>query len=126
MFDGLIVRAATPPGAPMNASSTRRRATALLLATAAAAVLAGCAKQQAPGPRPLTPEAFIGPRSGTTVSQSGTAEGSGGTVGAGEAARPAVQIPAGGKNPKPQNVPPGTPSTPDPTPRSDATPPAVP
>src|SRR4051794_10398978 len=84
------------PGTTMTPKNVR--ATALVLAAAA---LAGCSKNQSPAPRPLTPEAFIGPRSGT-VSNAGTAEGSGGTVGAGEAARPAVQIPTGGKNAKPQ------------------------
>jgi hypothetical protein len=88
-----------------------------------AAALAGCSagNRSAPAPRPLSPEAFIGPRSGT-VGNAGTAVGSGGTVGAGEAARPAVQIPTGGKNAKPQPTTPGTPSTPDPTPRGDASP----
>jgi len=105
----------------MNANH-RRATAALVLATTAA--LAGCASKNpsAPAPRPLTPEAFISPRAGGTVSQAGTAQGSGGEVGAGEAARPAIQIPTGGKNAKPQNATPGTPSTPDPTPRSDAAP----
>jgi peptidyl-prolyl cis-trans isomerase SurA len=69
----------------------------IVLATAG---LVGCSNRQASSPQPLTPEAFIHPRAGTT-SGAGTAEGSGGTVGAGEAARPAVQIPVGRK-PAPQ------------------------
>jgi parvulin-like peptidyl-prolyl isomerase len=105
----------------MNASKSGL--SALVLATAAVAV--GCsnkANHKAPDPRPLTPEAFIQPRAGSAVSESGTATGSGGEVGAGEAARPAITIPLG-KKPAPTT----TPSTPAPSgPRSDATPAGVP
>jgi hypothetical protein len=102
----------------MNAKNFRTPALVL-----AAAALAGCAnRQQAPSPRPLTPEAFIGPRAGS-VSNAGVAEGSGGTVGAGESSRPAVQIPAGGKNAKPSPPPPRGPPRPPPPPPPPAPPP---
>jgi len=64
-----------------------------LAAAAAATALAGCTT--APKPQPLTPEAFISPRS-ATVAGGGAASGGDGSVGAGESARPAVAIPANG------------------------------
>ena len=99
----------------MNASKSGLSA---LVLAATAAVAVGCASKsnhKAPDPRPLTPEAFIQPRAGSSVSEGGTATGSGGEVGAGEAARPAITIPLGKKP-----VPTTTPSTPT-GPRSDAT-----
>src|SRR4051812_41273628 len=63
-----------------------------LFIAVAVAVGGGCT--QAPKPQPLTPEAFVGPRSASVSGAEGTASGSGGTVGAGESARPAVAIPA--------------------------------
>jgi hypothetical protein len=65
---------------------------ALFVAVAVAVAVVGCT--QAPKPQPLTPEAFVGPRSASVSGAEGTASGSGGTVGAGESARPAVAIPA--------------------------------
>ncbi|MDB5321955.1 MAG: peptidylprolyl cis-trans isomerase, PpiC-type, SurA family [Phycisphaerales bacterium] len=67
------------------------------LTLSAAACLTGCRNgNTAPKPQPLTPEAFISPRSGTISGAGGTAVGSGGTVGAGESATPAIAIPANG------------------------------
>ena len=69
-------------------------APATLLLSSAVAAVSGCAST--PKPQPLTPEAFISPRSANISGANGAAEGSGGTVGAGESAKPAVAIPANG------------------------------
>src|SRR3954452_24251161 len=72
--------------------SLNRIAVASLLAAAA---VAGCSKQ--PAPQPLTPEAFISPRSGTTntpAQNDNVAPGTGGgNISPGESVQPNVAVP---------------------------------
>jgi hypothetical protein len=106
---------------------------ALCTLALAASVTGGCRSgSTAAKPQPLTPEAFISPRSGTISGAGGTAVGSGGTVGAGESAAPAIAIPANGVSntndktmpkpaaPTPVPRPGDPPAAPDPAPRGAA------
>src|SRR5438045_2153626 len=87
----------TPPGshyAPRAGTGDAMitKLTRLALAALATAPLAGCGYFKTARPQPLTPDAFTAPRA-ATVQGNGVATDSGGPVGAGERARPAIAIP---------------------------------